>query len=214
MKYLNLTFLVFMITFFSACSSKQPLNLNEINSISLNKNIVVAGIPQTYQYPISVGIGVGGMVSHHVGIGINTFFTPEFSNNEDLRLQDTYYKNNILLSNMIENEFKFQMKNDEVFKNKFTPFGSDYTIYLYVPKYSLENATFSSKVQIKMIIELKVIDKNNNIIYQDKKDNILFSDNYIYNESEIFYSKDALIKASNLAIRQIVARLILDMKKN
>lgn len=214
MKYLNLTFLVFMITFFSACSSKQPLNLNEINSISLNKNIVVAGIPQTYQYPISVGIGVGGMVSHHVGIGINTFFTPEFSNNEDLRLQDSYYKNNILLSNMIENEFKFQMKNDEVFKNKFTPFGSDYTIYLYVPKYSLENATFSSKVQIKMIIELKIIDKNNNIIYQDKKDNILFSDNYIYNESEIFYSKDALIKASNLAIRQVVARLILDMKKN
>ena len=61
---------------------------------------------------------------------------------------------------------------------------------------------------------LKVIDKNNNIIYQDKKDNILFSDNYIYNESEIFYSKEALIKASNLAIRQIVARLILDMKKN
>ena len=56
--------------------------------------------------------------------------------------------------------------------------------------------------------------KNNNIIYQDKKDNILFSDNYIYNESEIFYSKDALIKASNLAIRQVVARLILDMKKN
>lgn len=214
MKYLNLTFLVFMITFFSACSSKQPLNLNEINSISLNKNIVVAGIPQTYQYPISVGIGVGGMVSHHVGIGVNTFFTPKFSNNEDLRLQDSYYKNNILLSNMIENEFKFQMKNDEVFKNKFTPFGSDYTIYLYVPKYSLENATFSSKVQIKMIIELKVIDKNNNIIYQDKKDNILFYDNYIYNESEIFYSKEALIKASNLAIRQVVARLILDMKKN
>lgn len=214
MKYLNLTFLVFMITFFSACSSKQPLNLNEINSISLNKNIVVAGIPQTYQYPISVGIGVGGMVSHHVGIGVNTFFTPEFSNNEDLKLQDSYYKNNILLSNMIENEFKFQMKNDEVFKNKFTPFGSDYTIYLYVPKYSLENATFSSKVQIKMIIELKVIDKNNNIIYQDKKDNILFYDNYIYNESEIFYSKEALIKASNLAIRQVVARLILDMKKN
>lgn len=213
MKYIYQILLICIVTFFTACTSKQELNLNEINSISLNNQIIVAGVPQTYRSPVSVGLGIGGFTGH-VGIGINTFFTPEFSNNEDLRLQDSYYKNNILLSNMIENEFKFQMKNDEVFKNKFTPFGSDYTIYLYVPKYSLENATFSSKVQIKMIIELKVIDKNNNIIYQDKKDNILFSDNYIYNESEIFYSKDALIKASNLAIRQVVARLILDMKKN
>lgn len=214
MKYLNLTFLVFIITFFSACSFKQPLNLNEINSISLNKNIVVAGIPQTYQTPISVGIGVGGMVSSHVGVGINTFFNPRFSNNEDLRLQDSFYKNGIQIASLIENEFTFQMKNDELFKNRFVSFGSDYVIYLFVPKYSLQKATFSSKAQIKMTIELKVLDKNNKVIYEDKKDNILFSEDFIFDEIQILQSKEALEKASNLAIRQVVTRLILQMKKN
>ncbi|WP_419673563.1 hypothetical protein [Aliarcobacter butzleri] len=90
---------------------------------------------------------------------------------------------------MIENEFKFQMKNDEVFKNKFSNFSSDYTIYLFVPKYSLETAIFSSKAQMKLKIELKIVDKNNKIVYEDTKDNILFSDNYVFNESEIFIQK-------------------------
>ena len=75
-----------------------------------------------------------------MGIGINTFFTPEFSNNEDLRMQDAYYNNSVSLSNIIENEFKLQMSNDKIFKTKFVSFGSDYNIYLFVPKYSLEKA--------------------------------------------------------------------------
>lgn len=215
MKKINQFFLLSIVMFFSACSSKQSLNINEINSISLNSNIIVAGVPQTYNnFPISVGLGVGGMVSSHVGIGVNTFFTPTFSNNEDLRLQDAFYKNSISLASLIENEFKFQMKNDEVFKNRFVNFGSGYTIYLFVPKYSLETAFFSSRAQIKLKIELRILDRNNKIVYEDTKDNILFSDNYIFDEREIFYSTDALLKASNLAIRQVVTRLILDMKKN
>ncbi|MDD4330419.1 MAG: hypothetical protein PHD79_10720 [Aliarcobacter sp.] len=214
MKYINQIFLICFLAFFTACSSKQNLNLDEINSISLNNNIIIAGVPQTYRSPVSIGLGVGGLVSSHVGIGINTFFTPEFSNNEDLRMQDAYYNNSVSLSNIIENEFKLQMSNDKIFKTKFVSFGSDYNIYLFVPKYSLEKAFFSSKAQIKISIELRVIDKNNKIIYQDTKDNILFSDNYIYNESEIIYSKEALLQASNLAIRQVITRLILQMKKN
>lgn len=214
MKRINQILLVGFLALFSACSSKQSLNLNEINSISLNENIIVAGVPKTYNSPVLVGIGVGGMISPHVGVGLNTAFVPQFSNNEDLRMQDAFYKNNISIASMIENEFKFQMKNDTLFKNRYVPFGSDYTIYLFVSKYSLEKAFLSSKTQIKMTIELKILDKSNKIIYEDTKDNILFSDNYIFNESEIFYSKEALIKASNLAIRQVVTRLILDMKKN
>lgn len=213
MKYLN-TLFIFVIIFFISCSSKQ-LNLDEINSISLNNNIIVAGVTnETYHSPVSVGVGIGSMILPHVGIGLGTSFFPTFSNNEDLRLQDTFYKNNISLASLIENEFKLQMKNDEVFKNRFVSFGSDYTIYLFVPKYSLETATFSSKAQIKIEIELKVLDKNNKIIYEETKDNILFSDGYTFNESEILYSKEALLKASNLAIRQVVLRLILGMKKS
>lgn len=214
MKYLlNQTLLICIVLFFVSCSSKQ-LKVSEINSISLNSNIIVAGVPKTYRSPVSVGLGVGGMIAPHVGIGLGTSFFPTFSNNEDLKLQDAFNKNSISLASLIENEFKLQMKSDEVFKNRFVSFGSDYTIYLFVPKYSLETATFSSKAQMQIKIEIKVLDRNNKIIYEDTKDNILFSDNYIFNESEILYSKEALLKASNLAIKQVVLRLILDMKKN
>ena len=105
MKYINQIFLICFLAFFTACSSKQNLNLDEINSISLNNNIIIAGVPQTYRSPVSIGLGVGGLVSSHVGIGINTFFTPEFSNNEDLRMQDAYYNNSVSLSNIIEKKF-------------------------------------------------------------------------------------------------------------
>lgn len=152
MKRINQILLVGFVALFSACSSKQSLNLNEINSISLNENIIVAGVPKTYNSPVLVGIGVGGMISPHVGVGLNTAFVPQFSNNEDLRMQDAFYKNNISIASMIENEFKFQMKNDTLFKNRYVPFGSDYTIYLFVSKYSLEKAFLSSKTQIKMTI--------------------------------------------------------------
>ena len=213
MKYLNYIFFICLSLLLSACSTKQDINISKINSLSLS-NITVAGVKESYKSPISFGIGVGGMISRHVGVGINSSFIPAFSNNEDLRMQDSYYRNNISLSNLIENELKFQMNNDDVFKNKFVYFGSDYYIYLFVSKYSLENELFSSKAQLSFTIELRIVDRENKIVYEDKKDNILFSDNYIYNEEEIFYSKDALIKASNLAIRQVIARLILEMKKN
>ena len=214
MKYLNQICLVCIVAFFSACSPKHTLNINEIKTILLNENIVVAGVPQTYNSPVSVGLGVGGGLSSHVGIGLNTFFTPKFENNQDLRLQDSFYKNKVSISSLIGNEFKFQMKNDVIFKDKFVNFASDYTIYLYVSKYTLETATFSSKAQLKINIDMKVLDNNNKIIYENSKDNILFSHNYIYDKDEIFYSKDALVQTANLAIKQVVARLILEMKKD
>lgn len=214
MKYIKQFYLVCMIVLFSACSPKHSLNISQINTISLNENIVVSGVPETYNSPVSVGLGVGGALSSHVGIGLNTFFTPKFENNQDLKLQDSFYRNNISISNLIGNEFKYQMKNDDIFKDKFVNFGSDYTVYLFVSKYTLETATFSSKAQLKINIEMKILDNNNKIIYENSRDNILFSHNYIYNKDEIFYSKDALVQTANLAIKQVVARLILEMKKH
>ena len=41
MKYINQIFLICFLAFFTACSSKQNLNLDEINSISLNNNIIM-----------------------------------------------------------------------------------------------------------------------------------------------------------------------------
>lgn len=212
MKYFSQMYLVFLVAFFGACSSKQ--NLNEIKTISLNNNIIIAGVQASNPSPVSLGIGLGGMASSHVGIGVNTIFNPTISNNQDLKLQDSFFRNNISLAHLIENEFNSQMRNDEVFKDKFVNFGSQYTIYLFIPKYSLEKQFFSSKAQVKLDIEMKILDSNNKVIYENSKDNILFSHNYIYSEDEIFFSKENLLQVSNLAIKQVIARLILEMKKD
>lgn len=215
MKYIKQFFLLSIVFAFSACGFKNDLNIDKINTITLNQNIVVAGIPETYKSPVSIGLGLGGALSSHVGIGLNTFFTPKFKNNKDLKLQDSFYRNNISISNIIENEFKLQMRNDEIFRNKFINFGkSDYTIYLFVPSYTLNTAIFSSKAQLKIEIEMKILDKDNKIIYENSRDNILFSHNYIYNKDEIINSKEALFQSTNLAIKQVIARLILEMKKD
>ncbi|WP_419673562.1 hypothetical protein [Aliarcobacter butzleri] len=55
MKKTKLILFLCFVFLFSACSSKQSLNFNEVNSISLN-NIVVAGVPQTYNSPVLVGL--------------------------------------------------------------------------------------------------------------------------------------------------------------
>lgn len=212
MKYFSQMYLVFLVAFFGACSSKQ--NLNEIKTISLNNNIIIAGVQASNPSPVSLGIGLGGMASSHVGIGVNTIFNPTISNNQDLKLQDSFFRNNISLAHLIENEFNSQMRNDEVFKDKFVNFGSQYTIYLFIPKYSLEKQFFSSKTQVKLDIEMKILDSNNKVIYENSKDNILFSHNYIYSEDEIFFSKENLLQVSNLAIKQVITRLILEMKKD
>lgn len=214
MKYTKLIYLFCTILFLSACSSKQNLNLDEINSISLNNNILVVGVPLSTPSPVSFGIGFGGMASSNLGIGVNSIFNPTIPNTQDLKLQDSFYRNNISFEKLIENEFKSQMQNDEIFKDKFVQFGSDYIIYLFVPNYSLKTQLFSSKVQLKLDLEIKILNKNNQLIYQNSKDNILFSNNYIYSEDEILYSKDALIQTANLAIKQVIARLILEIKKD
>ena len=214
MNYFTQMYLVFLVAFFAACSSKQNLNLNEIKTISLNNNIIIAGVQASNPSPVSLGIGLGGMASSHVGIGVSTIFNPTISNNQDLKLQDSFFRNNISLAHLIENEFNSQMRNDELFKDKFVNFGSQYTIYLFIPKYSLEKQFFSSKTQVKLDIEMKILDSNNKVIYENKKDNILFSHNYNFSEDEIFFSKENLLQVSNLAIKQVITRLILEMKKD
>lgn len=213
MKYFYQISFISCVLFFTACSSKQSININQIESFSLSNQIAVASTPRTVPSPVSVGLGVGGIVSRHVGIGVSTSIRPNISNDENVQLERSLALNNISLSNIIEDEFKNQITNDPYYKNKFVPFGADYTIYLYVPSYSLENAFFSSKAQAKIEINLRILNRNDEIVYEDNQKNIFYSKDYIYDEKQILTNSNILQKVMTTAVRNSIAKLILEMKK-
>lgn len=214
MKYsYQILFIVFAFLF-TACSSKQNINVNNIESFSLSNQIVIANTPKTVPSPVSVGIGLGGYVSQHVGIGVGTSFRPEMSNDDAVQLERSLALNNVSLSSIIEDEFKSLIKTDTYYKNKFVQFGTEYTINLYVPYYSLKNAWFSSKSQVEIEINLRILNKNNEIVYEDNQKNTFNSKDYIYNEKEILTNSTILQKVMTTAIRNSIVKLILEMKKN
>ncbi|MDD2896741.1 MAG: hypothetical protein PHG81_12060 [Aliarcobacter sp.] len=215
MKNVNNFFLILISIFFCSCASKQQFNINEkINSISLYDEVLIANTPRTVPSPVSVGLGIGGPISSNVGIGVGTSFRPELSNNEAFALQRAYALNNFSLEELIKNEFKAQMTNDSLYKDKFVPFGSDFVIHLYVPKYTFETLMFSPKGQIKIFIEIRILNKFGDVVYEDVQVNELYTKEFIYTEGEVISSREALEKATYLAVRQTIARLILQMKKS
>lgn len=213
MKYFYQILFISFVLFFTACSSKQSININQIESFSLSNQITIANTPRTVPSPVSVGLGVGGIVSRHMGISVGTSIRPDISNDENVQLERSLALNNISLGNIIEDEFKNQMTNDAFYKNKFVPFGADYTIYLYVPSYSLKNAFFSSKAQIEIEINLRILNRNDEIVYEDNQKNIFYSKDYIYDEKQILTNSNILQKVMTTAVRNSIAKLILEMKK-
>ena len=208
-------FLVVVVLLFTSCSSKPQVNINEkINSISLYEEVLIGNTPKTVPSPVSVGLGLGGFVSNSVSVGVGTSFRPELSNDEALVLERSFALNNLSLTTLIKNEFKSQLKNDSVYKDKFVPFGSDFVIHAFVPKYLVETVVFSQKAQIKIFIEIRILNKFNEIVYEDVQENEFYSQDFIYTKNEILNSKEALQKATNLAIKQTIARLILKLKKS
>jgi len=203
-----------MVFLFTACSSKQIVSINKIESFSLSNHIIIASIPRTVKGPVSFGIGLGGAISRNVGVGVGTSIHPDVSNSEAVQLERSLALNNVSLENIIENEIKTQFKNDEYYKNKFVPFGAAYTMFVYVPKYSLEEKFFSSKAQIQIEINLRIKNNNNQIVYEDSQKNIIYSKDYKYDEKEILTNANILIEVVKTAVQNSVAELISEMKKN
>jgi hypothetical protein len=215
MKYINTVLLISFIFLFTACSSKEQVRINDkMNSFSLDNNIVIGSVPRTVKSPISIGLGLGGYISRHVGISVGTSIRPDISNDDALVLERALAVNNLSLSSLVKEEFKRQMQNDPYYKNKFVAFGSDYTIHLYVPKYYLDGATFSSKAQVKIALEIRIFNKFDEIIYEDIQENPTYYENNVFNENEILNSKEILQKVVNEALQKVIANIIMQMKRS
>jgi len=211
MTYLLKILFLLPLLVFTACSSKNELRINdEINSFSLYKNVVILSAPKTVASPISIGLGLGSSISRHVGISMGTSFRPEISNDEALDLERSISLHNISLENIIKNEFTLQMKNDEYYKNKFVPFGANYTIHLFIPKFVIDKSLFTSNANLKVYIDLEILNKNADIIYSDS----VVNESFLYKEDSLLNNKMILEKALTDSIKKSINELILNMKKS
>lgn len=213
MRYFQIVFLSGIVLFFTACSQKKEISINkQITSISLDDEIYIAGTPKTVKSPFSINLGVGGRVARHVGIHVGTTVRPDIPNNDGVNLQKGIKLHDIALDSLIKLEFKRQMSNHPIYKDIFVPFGSDYKVYLAVSKYEFDDSLFSQKTHIKIYMELKVIDKFGNILYENKDVNTIDSNKVQYTQGEILRSTNLLTKTLNESISNVIAKLIIDMK--
>lgn len=204
-----------LVFFFTACSSKSDPGFNQSNnSISLNKNVPISSVPRTIKSPVSIGLGFGGYLSRHLGIHVGTSYRPTISNDYALKLERALNQNNISLADVVANEFDNMMKNDSFYKDKYVPFGSNYKIYLYIPKYYIDTATFSSKASVKIVITTKIFNEKDELIYENSEENDSLSRYYKYDENEILNSYEILNKVLRDSVRNSIAKIIIDMKKN
>ena len=215
MKYISTTFLILVVFLFTACSQKQQVLLNkDLKSISLDKNINIAGVPKTVKSPVSIGLGLGGYISKHVGIHVGTSVRPDIKNSDALNLQKGIAKYNLSLSNMIKDEFSNQMKNDSFYKNRFVPFGANYTIQLYVKKYEMDSSIITLNAYPKIFLELKVLNQKNDVVYSNTEVNSIGWNDTKYTQKEIYSNKQILLEVLNGSIKNVISKLIEEMKKN
>lgn len=212
MKYFYKAVLLSFIFLFTACSTKESLNINKnLVSFSLNEEVVVYDVPKTVDSPISIGLGLGGYVFKHVGIHVGTRVTPKIKNSEALNLKRALALHNISLQTMIKDEFKKQMRSDSFYNNKFVPFGADYVVTLAVPKYTVDTSIINSKDAIKTHIELSLRNKLGEVIYST----VAVNDNIReYSQQEMYSDKQKFLKALNTSISNTISKLVLNMKKN
>lgn len=215
MKILKILLVSIFVFFIIACSSKNKLELNKvITSFSLSNSVYIEEVPLKVDSPISFGIGLGGYVSKHIGVSASSTVTPKIKNTKALNLQNAIALHNLSLEKLVLKEFKTQLSKDEFYKNKFVPFGADYIINLSVKKYEIDNSIFSSNAHIKIFLELQILNKNADLVYKDIQVNEIDSKNLVYSESKILNDKEILTMTLNESLKNVIYKIIKEMKKN
>ena len=211
MKYISKTLILFIALFFTACSSKNVVKINEeMNSFSLYKNVVILSAPKTIPSPFSVGLGLGGSLSRHVGVSVGTVIRPDVENDEALDLEKSIAVHSISLQDLIKNEFSSQMKNDAYYKDKYVAFGADYNVHLFIPKYIIDKSMFTSNAYLKVFIDLEIVNKNGDVIYSDRAVN----ESKYYREDSLLNNKLLFEEALRSSISKSIKELILSMKRS
>lgn len=211
MKYISTIFFLSIILLFTACSSKTQVKINEqMNTFSLYKNVVILSAPKTVPSPFSIGLGVGGSLSRHVGVSMGTVLRPDIQNDEALDLEKSIAIHNVSLQDIVKNEFSNAMKNDDYYKNKYVAFGADYQVHLFIPKYIIDKSMLTSNAYIKLFLDLEIVNNNGDVIYSDRAVN----DSKYYREDDLLNNKVLLEDALRTSIQKSIQELIINMKKS
>ncbi|MAD43257.1 MAG: hypothetical protein CL623_12825 [Arcobacter sp.] len=211
MKYISNILLLSIILVFTACSSKNVIKINEeMNTFSLYKNVVILSAPKTVPSPFSVGLGVGGSLSRHVGVSMGTVFRPDIQNDEALDLERSIAIHNVSLQDIVKDEFSKGMKNDAYYKNKYVAFGANYQVHLFVPKFIIDKSILTSNAYVKVFLDLEIVNRNGDVIYSDR----VVNDSTYYKEDSLLNNKVLLEDALRKSIKKSIQELILNMKKS
>jgi len=181
-----------------------------MNTFSLYKNVVILSAPKTVPSPFSVGLGVGGSLSRHVGVSMGTVFRPDIQNDEALDLERSIAIHNVSLQDIVKDEFSKGMKNDAYYKNKYVAFGANYQVHLFVPKFIIDKSILTSNAYVKVFLDLEIVNRNGDVIYSDR----VVNDSTYYKEDSLLNNKVLLEDALRKSIKKSIQELILNMKKS
>lgn len=210
MSFFKVFLLVFISIFFTACSSKTNISINEqIRSFQVDKNIKISPIQKTVDSPVAINVGVGGY-SNHVGIRVGKTVIPKFKNTDALTLEKAIKDYKIDFEKLVYSEFLKSIKEDTYYKNKLVPFGANHTMKLTILDYDIDDSLVSSTSTTKISLEVKIIDKLGKIVYINKA-----TASHDFVESEKIYKyKNLLIKILKLTVKDASSKLLLNMKKD
>ena len=214
MNYFKYIFLGIIVLFTVGCSSKNQVSFNkQLQSISLNENIIVARPAQTVKSPVSLNLGLGGYISKHVGIHVGSSVRPDIKNSEGLNFQRALEKFDISLGDKIKTSFKRKMREDSFYKNRFVPFGSDTIINLYVKKYEIDESFFSRNAYMKIYMQVRVVNTNGQELYINELVNETNISQKSYSLSDVFVNKRAFLQLLESSINNLVYKHIESMKQ-
>ena len=200
--------------FFNACSFKKDFDFKQIKSFSINKDILISTKEDKNIHPFVINLGLNNYISKHIGIHIGTTYSPKVFNKNRLDLENLSFSDGMLLDELIFSVFKEQISKNNILKNKYVPFGADYKLALSVNNYYLKSEFFSSKSMVKIEINIKMLDKNSLVIYDDTQQNDSLSRYYKYSEYEILNSEEILKQTLEDAISNCVAKILYKMENN
>ncbi|MGM0518507.1 MAG: hypothetical protein ACQERD_02560 [Campylobacterota bacterium] len=210
-KYIFLTFLVFFVV---GCTSKnQPNFNNNLTSISLSDDILVAQTPKTVKSPVSLNLGFGGYIFKNMGVHIGSSVTPDIKNSKGLNFQKALQKFNISLESEIKEEFTKQMRSDNFYKDKYVPFGANNSIHLHVIKYEIDKSLFTNNAYMKIYMQLKVINEKNEQLYSETLVNETNLSSNNYKLSEVFLKRELFLELLHSCVSNLIKKHIKSMKK-
>lgn len=196
--------LVFLVLFLMlvGCSSsnKKLIEFNQSRSLKLSKTIIIKDDMFFSDAQSSVRGGIGSLLGDIVANGMD---------NKKEKFIKTMEKNDIDIKNIVFESANEELKKVGINNSNYSEFELQFVVRLYGFG---QRQGFSKELRPMMVIEAKIIDSNNEVIFKDVENITTMNsktksykvDEYIEDHNKI---KNALKGVSSIAISNIVKQI-------